>query len=379
MGSGAKVRFLAALAAGVSALSACSEDRVNGVVGGDNIATSSAPVNGDGTSGGQGAAGSFADASSAVVKDSGTVDAKRADASVAQGGSVVVGGAGGQNTSARDAGSGGTAGTTSQRPNNGCDLTGRWIATQRTLNEALFGAVVQSGHSWIYWEFDQRADQATIKKVLQCGEEVKDRSTSGLGAQITSSQAVWDGLTRNNKVTSAKATYAPQSGSEQCALAVEKMAVVRGATFSYFGAFNDNGFMHPIDESMQPAQGSTPGWEDWDNDGNPGVTYHVSGIATGDVYMVQRDLLEYSGLTEKHSDKFKLAVDRLHEQRVIGQNPSTLPSADVTSSDDAAQHFIWFARADGLLQWNLPADADDLAICAKMRELKDQLIPEGNQ
>jgi hypothetical protein len=261
-----------------------------------------------------------------------------------------------------------------------CDLSGRWIATQRTINEALGGIVIQSGHSWIYYEFEQRNTDVVVKKGLQCGEEVKDHSTSAAFAtRVTSGQALWDGIAQNNPMANNRASYALIPGSNQCQLDVKKYAVVRGATYAYFGAFDKSGFLHSINEASQPAQDATPGWEDWDGDGNAGVSYHISGIASGDVYMVQRDLLEYNGPTEKNASKFKLAVTRLHEQRTIGQNPATLPSADVSPSPDPAQHFIWFARVDTVPQWDLLSDADPLTICAKMREVKDILIPEGNE
>lgn len=299
-------------------------------------------------------------------------DARIEDSSVPKGGSGGRGGTGtaGSGVGGSDAGSKPAA--------SGCDLTGKWIATQRTLQEALGGMIVQSGHSWMYLEFEQHDSQAVVKKALQCGEEVKDRSVTGLGTQVTSTQALWDGLTLRNKVLDGKASYGAAPGSEQCQLQVDRFAVVRGATFSYFSAVGASGFAYPIDDAMQPAEGSTPGSEDWDNDGNPGVTYHVSGIANGDIYMTQRDLVEYKGTTDKRSDKFRLLVTRLHEQRVLGQNPATLPSADVTPSADPEEHFIWFVRVDGLPQWDLAANADDLAICGKMRTLKDALIPEGN-
>jgi hypothetical protein len=381
--SGPLLPALVALACGVLPLSACAKDRIKpadeSLAAAYRVAQTGddASATVDDTSASRDAAISL----DATVPDASTgpsdgsarpTDARIEDSSVPKGGS---GGRGGNGT----AGSGAAGSDAASKPaGNGCDLTGKWIATQRSLQDAVGGMVVQSGHSWSYWEFEQRNSQAVVKKVLQCGEEVKDHSVTGLGTQVTSTQALWDGMTLNNKVLDGKATYGPVPGSEQCQLQIDKCAVVRGATFSYFSAFGAGGFTHPFDETMQTAQGSTPGSEDWDNDGNPGVTYHVSGIANGDIYMAQRDLAEYKGTTDKRSDKFRLWVTRLHEQQVLGQNPATLPSADVTPSADPEEHFIWFARVDGLPRWDLAANADDLAICTKMRALKDQLIPEGN-
>jgi hypothetical protein len=358
---------LAALGYCVSLLSACANDSIKQQNQGAPATSESAATGAE--------ASVLADAS--ALRDAMAADAPRVEVGDS---APLTADARVYNSSLPEGGSGGTGGSDAGSPPvvSDCDITGKWIATQRTLNEALGGVVLQSGHAWTYWEFEQHDTQAVVKKLLQCGEEIKDRSTSGLGAQVSSTQALWDGLTRNNKVLDEKASYAPVPGSKQCQLHIDKIPVVRGATFPYFSAFDANGFVHPIEDAVQQAQGSTPGWEDWDNDGHPGVTYHVSGIATGDLYMVQRDLVEYNGTTDKHSDKFKLAVQRLHEQRVIDQNPATLPSADVTPSSDPAEHFIWFARVDGISQWDLPANADDLKICAKMRALKDQLIPEGN-
>ncbi|MFH1575180.1 MAG: hypothetical protein ABIG68_14455, partial [Acidobacteriota bacterium] len=296
----------------------------------------------------------------------------------AEGGGGAGSGSAGSDGSLAGAGGGGGSGATGGgsatpevRPHPDCDLTGKWISVQRTLTYALEGAVVQSGHKWDYWEMEQSGADAVTTRGLRCGLQVVDRSevsTTNVGV----SQALWEGEMLHSRSDGRKAVYGANE-SDQCYLHFEQRYLVRGATVDYFIDPEV-----PLQEAAEPATETTPGWEDWDGDGNPGVTYAITGVLSGELYVAQRDWNEYQGITPKGSDKFKLGVVWNTEQLSLGRNPPSMPSADSVASTEAGDNFVWFARVDGLQQWDLPEGADDLTVCARMRELKDDLLPEGN-
>jgi hypothetical protein len=254
-----------------------------------------------------------------------------------------------------------------------CDLSGKWISAQRTLSIAVgIQGVRQSGHNWGYWEFEQDGTEAVVTRGLRCGFQVVDRSTT-LPTEVHVSQAVWDGEATHSFNDGRRAVYGA-TGSDECYLQVEQRYLVRGATVDYF--------IDPavdLAEAAEPATDTTPGWEDWDEDGHPGVTFTISGLASGAIYVVQRDWNEYEGLTPRGADKFRVDVTWNTEQVTISKEPPQLPSADSVSSTEPGDNFIWFARLDGVEQWDVADDADVLTVCARVRELKDQLLPEGNQ
>ncbi len=254
-----------------------------------------------------------------------------------------------------------------------CQLSGKWISIQRTLNIALDGAMKQAGHNWAYWEFEQSGTEVTVKKGLKCGMLMIERSEPSY-SEVIADPAVWNAVTENAFNTGRKGVYGLDESGE-CYFGLEKFYLIRGATVSHF--MNPD---VPLEEARTKAEGTTPGWEDWDQDGNPGLTFRLVGIATGALYLVQREWSEYFGTTEKNADSFTLQVQWNIEQEVIDQEPKELPSAESWPSTERSEHFVAFARVDNLKNadgsdlWDIGQNADDLAICEKMREVKDELI-----
>jgi hypothetical protein len=262
-----------------------------------------------------------------------------------------------------------------------CNLSGKWISAQRTLSVANYDQslqnyqLAQQVRSWAYWEFAQTGAQVAIKKGLQCGSEtnIVPRLPLYPETPMSGSEKLFDGITRNNSMQGRTAVYSGQSTATTCQLSIAKGAMVEGATFFYFKDFN-----HSLEEAITPAQGTSPGWEDWDEDGNPGVTYSVSGIAAGDLYIVRRELAEYRGTTVINAQKFKLDVGFQRQEVVVSTNPIKLEWPQFTPSSDQKEQFIWFARVDPQGQWNVPEDANDATLCAQVRLWKDSVIPEAD-
>jgi hypothetical protein len=126
----------------------------------------------------------------------------------------------------------------------------------------------------------------------------------------------------------------------------------------------------PSDE----ATSTTPGWEDWDNDGNPGITMNVTGLATGQIYIAIREWNLWSGTIATDASTFKVADSWDSEQDLLGYTGSSLltETASGTRDNDNSLHFVQFARL-GATQ----ATGDDPTICASIRTLAPTLTPDA--
>jgi hypothetical protein len=272
-------------------------------------------------------------------------------------------------TGAADTGSAADTGTVSDVPVDDtpataadCNIDGRWLVSQRTLAAAL--GQTQAAHNWFYYEIKQDGEDLTVTKGLHCGYVVQHVST--LGANV-SSEGAWPGILAHLNSDGRKGHMKP-SGS-QCAFDLAREYAIRGATVTYY---RDPKTTLPT--LAQQASGSTPGWEDWDADGKPGITLSVSGPAAGKLYLMQRDWTEYSGNTAKKSDKFQVPITWNTEQSVLGRDGSALIEQPAVPDSDPAQAWVWFHRLDAS-----QATGSDTEICEAIRTLKDTLVPEGNK
>lgn len=271
-------------------------------------------------------------------------------------------GSGSGGSGASSSGSGGSAFEAGIPTSAMCDMNGRWLVAQRVLAQAL--GQTQASHNWFYYEIQQNGDQVLVTKGLNCGYEVK--AVTPLGANVDSHLA-WPALLVHNSDAGRKGTMTV-SGSG-CQLAIEKRYTVRGATISYY---SDPSTTMP--GPTQQAMGTTPGWEDWDMDGNPGISLVVSGAATGTLYCAQRDWNQWTGSVAANSTKFSIPVTWDSGQDPLGYSGSQLVTQAATPSTDATQHYVWFAKLDAT-----QATGDDTAICAAIRSLVPTLTPAALQ
>ncbi len=246
-----------------------------------------------------------------------------------------------------------------------CDLRGRWLVAQRVLATAI--GQDQAAHNWFYLEVRHEGRALTVTKGLHCGFEVVKKTA--LGASVDSSTA-WPALLKRNNSDNRRGTYVKEGAG--CKLTFAREYVVRGATLPHYLAPAT-----PLPKRAEPASASSPGWEDWDADGNPGVSYKVSStLAAGTLYVVQRDWTEYAGTTAAKAQKFKVPIRYGAEQIALGRS-SGAPQAIETSSSpssDPAQHYAWFHKlSDG------QAVGTDPTICESVRALRNTLVPEANQ
>jgi hypothetical protein len=258
---------------------------------------------------------------------------------------------------ARD-GDAATEGGAATPANPSCDMNGRWLVAQRVLAQAL--GQTQASHNWFYYEVRQDGDQVTVTKGLHCGYEVVH--VTALGADVDS-HLVWPALLTHNSDTGRKGTMKVTSSG--CQLDVEKRYTVRGATVTFYSDPNQS-----MPTASQQASGTTPGWEDWDADGKPGITLSVSGAASGHLYCAQRDWNQWSGAVAANSTTFSVPATWNSGQDALGYDGSSLVTQSAVPDSDATQHYVWFARLN-----STQATGSDTAICTSIRALVPALTP----
>jgi hypothetical protein len=241
-----------------------------------------------------------------------------------------------------------------------CDMNGRWLVAQRVLADAI--GQKQASHNWFYYEIRQTGDRVTVTKGLHCGYEVVP--VTSLAANVDS-QGAWPGILTHDSDTGRQGTMSVTPSG--CRLAIEKRYTVRGATVAFYSDPHQT-----MPTASQQAAGNTPGWEDWDMDGHPGITLVISegGSNLGDLYCAQRDWNEFDGPVPYGATNFSVPVTWGSEQDALGYSGSSLVTQPASPDTDAAQHYAWFARLG-------PAQAtgDDATICAAVRSLVPTLTP----
>jgi hypothetical protein len=239
------------------------------------------------------------------------------------------------------------------------------LIAQRVLATAI--GQQQAAHSWFYYEIEQKGAAVTVTRGLHCGFVVVKKTS--LAANVDSSGS-WSHFLQKNTSTGRRGTFAKEGAT--CRLALDTEYVVRGATVA---TYSDP--KQPLPTRAQKAEGATPGWEDWDGDQQPGISLKVSSsLASGTLYTCQRDWTRYEGITSAAGNKFKVPISYGGEQVPLGRSmgaPQAIESGSSPSSDPS-QHFAWFHRLEPGQVTGTPEQ-----ICATVRMLKDQLLPEAGQ
>jgi hypothetical protein len=250
------------------------------------------------------------------------------------------------------------AGASAMEPASACDLSGRWLSTVRTVTDAL--GQQQIAHSYVYYEITQQGDAFTVSKGMDCGD---DAVGAGAFAATVDFRAAWASV-------ASKAGYTGRMGTSVvagagCQVEFAKWYTVRGATVPYYTDSSK-----PMPTVDQQAMNGQPGWEDWDGDGNPGITGMVSGAVTGKIFTAPRVWTQISGSVSDITATFKLPVLWDQEPNVMSYDGSPLLLSEAARAADATLHFAEFARL-------APDQAvgDDKAICMTVVALAPTLTP----
>lgn len=268
-----------------------------------------------------------------------------------------VGGAAGTDEAAGTGGAGGAG------PVGGaCDLSGRWIATLHMVTDAI--GQQQTTHFFTYYEIAPEGDGFVVTKGLHCGD---DAEADGDFAVQGNFEGSWPAA--RMLISYAGRTVTSTQGGSGCDVHFGKAYTVRGATVAHY---RDNPSA-PMPTVAQQATATTPGWEDWDNDGQPGITGRLSGpVVTGRVFVAPRHWTELTGTVPSTMTSFQLPIDWQQEPNVMAFDPpdNFLLGSSANRHPDSSLHFGEFARlADG------QATGDDNAICDAVIELVPTLTP----
>jgi hypothetical protein len=168
----------------------------------------------------------------------------------------------------------------------------------------------------------------------------------------------------------SKAGYTGRTGTSVgtnggCQVDFQKWYIVRGATVPYY-----NDPSKPLPTAEQKATDTEPGWEDWDADGNPGITGAISGVVSGKVFMAPRLWTTISASAPDVSSSFQVPLDWNVEQNVMAYDGTALLASDAVRATDPSLHFAMFARLT-------PEQVvgDDQAVCKSVVALAPTLTP----
>lgn len=260
----------------------------------------------------------------------------------------------------------GSGGMGSPAPSDGgCDLSGRWIATLHLVTDTL--GQQQTTHFYTYYEIARQGGGYAVTKGLHCGD---DAASTGELAVMVDFEDAWPVARTKISYTGRSVSSAQVAGG--CAVEFGKAYTVRGASVPHY--------LDPqnaLPSAEQQASGTTPGWEDWDNDGQPGVTGLLSGPgATGRLFVAPRHWTELSGTVPNTMTRFRLSIDWDQEQNVMAYDPPwnlTLGTPSSRHPDDSLQ-FAEFVRLEG----DQAAGADNNAICDAIILLAPTLTPAAS-
>jgi hypothetical protein len=246
----------------------------------------------------------------------------------------------------------------------GCDLSGRWLVAVHEVATAL--GAQEASHEWLYFEMTQAGTALTVTKGLSCGTNIVGISAASANVEC---HKTWPAMLMKDAETGRTGTSQPTASG--CAVSFAKFTMVVGATVPYYQD-QSNALPSP---STQASSG-TPGWEDWDNDGNPGYTMNVTGLATGQLYIATRRWNQWSGTVAAGSNTFTIPDNWNSESDLLGYNGSSLltETSAGTKDNDASLHFVTFARLAPT-----QATGDDATICSSVRTLAPMLAPEATK
>ncbi len=254
------------------------------------------------------------------------------------------------------------------QPKSPCDLSGRWIITERSRTVA-YGAE-QLVLAWFYLEMAQDGSNVTMTKGLYCGGVAK--GAPGSLDVLQDDSAAWSAISKRTSYDGRKGTSTEAGG--MCNVSFERGVTIKGMTVS---AYEGEGVALPT--FADQATATKPGWEDWDEDGHPGTTQVVSGVATGKIFTAVRMASTYQGTVPANASTFKTSYTWTGDRVVLATEPNdpitrAVLASDVQPSPDPEEAYVEWAR----LADDQATDADPDAKCKALRDLAPMLNPAAN-
>ena len=241
-----------------------------------------------------------------------------------------------------------------------CDLSGSWLVTVHKVTDGLGN--LQTIHDYYFYELEQTGESLRVARSLKCGSDVVGGGAFAITVSYDRAQA---GVLKH--VRHDGRTGSSTRAADGCQIEFAKQYSVGGATVPhYLDPAN------PLPTVDQQATAAAPGWEDWDEDGKPGITGVLEGTITGEIYSAAREWASFSGKATDLGAPIKLAMRWDQEPNVLAFEGSPFIGSSAVRAADANLHFVQLAR--------LSADqvtGADLVMCQRLVELAPTLTPEA--
>lgn len=251
---------------------------------------------------------------------------------------------------AGDVNDGGTDGTQTV----GCDMTGTWIAEQRTLSQAI--GVTAVGYSTYYFEIEDSGDEITVTRGWDCNFNVRglvvvdvDRPGKIALSSLNRQDGTIDALSNPPVVVAPRTgVFRPVPGNDgECEFSMERWWWVRGMETSKLPDREDWSTTDIADiEASDPApsKDDMTGQRDIDNDGQPGVRLEVSKPLTGTRDSNLRDWAEWGPFNvPRDSNQFEGVAAFNNQENILQASNSLLLLNGVPLPDG---HTVRFVRID---------------------------------
>ena len=215
----------------------------------------------------------------------------------------------------------------------------------------------QKVSNWDLYEVAQDGDDVTITDHLFCSLVTTGDARVALSDDST--RAMQQHLDQSGR----EGTFT--ADGDGCALDLERVYIVMGASpIGFFrggvetppGRIDGNPDMAQLEPL--PTAGGSPGADDWDADGKPGIQFIITDslLGSGIRHTTQRDWHEMRGSVPAGSDDFRVDVTWDFEESVIeASNPFF---ASVASVRQDSPHSALWKRADDTIRVS-----DDIETC----------------
>lgn len=211
-------------------------------------------------------------------------------------------------------------------------MSGRWLVTLHKTTDALGN--LQYIHNYLYYEIEQQAENLTVVRSLQCGTDAVGGGAFAVSVDYSAAAA---GVMAHVSHDGRTGRSVGKAGA--CQVDFDEQYTVAGATVPYY---LDPSTTLPTAE--QAAANGKPGWEDWDEDGHPGITGICTGTVNGKLYTAARDRATLSGTTADVASSFSLPMDWDQEQNVMAFEGSPFLGTTAVRAAEPSLHFAEFAR-----------------------------------
>lgn len=256
---------------------------------------------------------------------------------------------------------------------NGCDLTGIYIAEQETQNATL-GTGIAIARNWYYYEIEDEGDRFTVTRGWDCGFETGGITSVALFPETTAALALrnrQDGVldaSVDPPVVIAPRTgiYRPSRDPNQCEFFMDRWWWIRGASIDHLPPREEYETTDIPDMEAKaplPTRKAPEGQEDWDGDGQPGITLEIFKPLRGQRHVVQRDWNELGPFLVPDGAGRFMGPASFDNQETVLEASSALLNVGSRPLDEG--HTIRFLR----VKEKAPTELDEfVAYCQEVAE-----------